>query len=219
MTEKLSVIIFTNQTKTIEIITLALENSEFSVVGASDSVENVRTLISQKAADFLVIDMDTHCDELNRAIHQLKIASPRTRVLVMQKQCDRENIFNIIKAGADIFLPTSLDLDGLPDILSSLLAGELFLPSFVAASILEKINIEEQSSDMFSANITERERSLLQFFSQGCSQTKAAEALGISETTVNACINNVLQKIHFMDIAQQSYDNIIVDLPSEFELL
>lgn len=219
MTEKLSVIIYTNQTKTIEVINLALKNSGFSVAGASDSVENVRTLISQNAADFLVIDMDTQCDELNQAIHQLKIASPRTRVLVMQKQCDRENIFNIIKAGADIFLPTSLDLDGLPDILSSLLAGELFLPSFVAASILEKINIEEQSSEFFSANITERERSLLWCFSRGCSQTKAAETLGITETTVKACINNILQKIHFMDIAQQSYDNIIVDLPSEFELL
>ena len=97
MTEKLSVIIFTNQAKTIEIINLALENSEFSVAGASDSVEEVRTLISQNAADFLVIDMDTDCNELNQAIHQLKIASPRTRVLVMQKQCNRENIFNLIK--------------------------------------------------------------------------------------------------------------------------
>lgn len=219
MTEKFSVIIFTNQPKTIETINLALESSDFRVTGASDSIENVRTLISQNAADFLVIDMDTHCDELNQAIHQLKIASPRTRVLVMQKQCDQENIFNIIKAGADIFLPTNLDLDGLSEILSSLLAGELFLPSFVAASILEKINVKEHTNDMFSANITERERSLLWCFSHGSSQTKAAETLGITESTVKACINNILQKIHFMDIAQQSYDNIIVDLPSEFQLL
>ena len=219
MTEKLSVIIFTNQAKTIETIKLALEKSQFRVAGASDSVENVRALISQNAADFVVIDMDTHCDELNQAIHQMKIASPRTRVLVMQKQCDRKNIYNIIKAGADIFLPSNLDLDGLSEILSSLMAGELFLPSFVAASILEKIKVKEQPRDMFSANITERERSLLWCFSQGYSQTKAADTLGITESTVNACINNILQKIHFMDIAQQSYDNIIVDFPSEFEQL
>lgn len=218
MTDKLSVIIFTNQTKTIEIINHAIENSEFQVAGISDSVEKVRILLSQNAADFLIIDMDSHCKNLNHTIHQLKIASPRTRVLVVQTRCDRENIFNIIKAGADIFLPADLDLDGLPEILSSLLANELFLPSFVAASILAKINIEPQTNDLFSANITERERSLLWCFSNGCSQTKAAQTLGISEMTVKACMNNVLQKIHFMDIARQSYDNIMVDLPSGFEL-
>lgn len=216
MREKLSVIVFTNQTKTIEMINQAIENSEFRVAGASDSIENVRTLLSQNAADFLMIDMDTHCDDLNRAIYQLKVASPRTRILVMQKRCDQENIFNIIKAGADIFLPTDLDLDGLPEILSSLLAGELFLPSFVAVSILEKINSKQQANDLFYTNITEIERSILLCFSKGCTQTRTAETLGISEITVKACINNILQKIHFMDIARQSYENIMVDLPSEF---
>jgi len=216
MTEKLSIIIFTNQTRTIEVINHVIENSEFRVAGVSDSVENVRILLSQNAADFLIIDMDTQCKNLNQSIHQLKIASPRTRVLVMQKQCDRENIFNIIKSGADIFLPANLDLDGLADILTSLLAGELFLPSFVAASILEKIYNEPEINGQFSANITERERSLLWCFSKGFTQTKASTTLGISENTINACINNIIQKIHFMDIAQQSYENIVVDLPSEF---
>ncbi|MFH1936192.1 MAG: LuxR C-terminal-related transcriptional regulator [Bacteroidota bacterium] len=192
----------------MEAIARVIKDSTFTLGGISDTVDNTRTLLNQYAPEFLFIHLNTSCKETNALVNRFKTVSPRTRILVMGNPCDCETVFNAIKAGADVFLPENLDLDRLPDILSALLENEFYLPAYIAKSLLEKSKRENQSPTEFPFILTNRERAILNGFSSGMTMETVAGKLDVSPDLVKAHAYNILQKIHFVDIAQKQYENI-----------
>ena len=208
MTDKFTVIIFSNQETTVETIARVLQDSIFTIGGISDTVDNTRTLLYQYAPEFLFIHLDTSCKETNTLVNRFKTISPRTRILVIGNTCDYETIFDAIKAGADVFLPENPDLEQLPDILHSLLENEFYLPEYIAKSLHEKSKRENQSPTEFPFILTNRERAILNGFSSEMIMETEAGKLDVSPDLVKAHAYNILQKIHFVDIAQKQYENI-----------
>lgn len=208
MTEKFTVIIFSNQKPTVETIAEVLQDSDFTIEGISSTVENTLTLLSQYAPEFLFIHLNTNCKETNPLVNRFKTISPRTRILVMGNPFDCETVFNAIKAGADVFLPDKPELEQLPEVFSALLENEFYLPSNIAKSLLEKSKNENQSPPEFPFILTKRERAILNGFACGQGLNTVAGQLGVSTDLVKAHSNNILQKIHFVDIAQKQYENI-----------
>ncbi len=212
MPEKFTVIIYSNFKNTVDAISKSLAGSPYAVGGITDSFINTRTLISQYAPEFLIIHLNTDCEETNVIVHRLKAVSPRTRILVIQKQCDSNTIFDAIRAGADVFIPHDLDLDGLTDILNTLLADEIYLPAFVAKSLLERHRQELVSPTEFPLNLADKEEQILTALANGSCLSEIAETLELSEEMIRAYANNVLQKIHFVDIARKQYEEIMSGL-------
>ena len=208
MTDKFTVIIFSNQNTTVEAIARLLKDSIFSIGGISDTVDNTCTLLSQYAPEFLFVHLNTSCKETNTLVNRFKTISPRTRILVMGNPCDCETVFNAIKAGADVFLPENPELNRLPEIFSALLENEFYLPAYIAKSLLEKSKKENQSPTEFPFILTNRERAILNGFSTGMGLDTVASKLEVSPDLIKAHANNILQKIHFVDIAQKQYENI-----------
>ena len=208
MSDKFTLIIFSNQKATVEVIAEVLKDSAFNIGGISNTVDNTRTLLSQYAPEFLFIHLNTSCKETNSLVNRFKTTSPRTRILVMGNPCDCETIFDAIKAGADVFLPEDSDLDRLPEVLSALLENEFYLPAYIARSLLEKSKRENQSPTEFPFILTTRERAILNGFASGLGLDTVATKLEVSPDLIKAHANNILQKIHFVDIAQKQYENI-----------
>ena len=208
MSDKYTLVIFSNQKPTVTDIARALQDSDFSIGGISDTVDNTRMLLNQYAPEFLFIHLNTSCKETNTLVNRFKTVSPRTRIIVMGNPMDSETVFNAIKAGADVFLPETPDLERLPDILSALLENEFYLPAYIAKSLLEKSKQENQAPTEFPLVLTKRERAILNGFSAGLTMDSVAGKLGLSPDLVKAHANNILQKVHFVDIAQKQYENI-----------
>lgn len=208
MSDKYTLVIFSNQKPTVTVIARALQDSDFSIGGISDTVDNTRMLLNQYAPEFLFIHLNTSCKETNILVNRFKTVSPRTRIIVMGNPMDSETVFNAIKAGADVFLPETPDLERLPDILSALLENEFYLPAYIAKSLLEKSKQENQAPTEFPLVLTKRERAILNGFSAGLTMDSVAGKLGLSPDLVKAHANNILQKVHFVDIAQKQYENI-----------
>jgi DNA-binding NarL/FixJ family response regulator len=212
MPEKLTVIIFSNLKDTVDTVSKTLAGSAYAVAGITESFINTRTMLSQYAPEFLIIHLNIDCEETNVIVHRLKAVSPRTRILVVQKQCDSNTVFDAIRAGADVFIPDDLSLDGLKNILDTLLADEIYLPVFVAKSLLERNRQESISPTQFPFNLTEKEEQILTAFANGCCLSEVAEKLDLSSEMIRAHANNVLQKIHFVDIARKQYEEIMSGL-------
>lgn len=208
MTDSYKLIIFSNQNTTVQSIAEVLRNTTFTIGGISKTVDNTCTLLSHYAPEFLFIHLNTNCKETNTLVNRFKTISPRTRILVMGNVCDTETVFNAIKAGADVFLPDNPDLERLPEILSALLENEYYLPAYIAKSLLEKSKRENQSPTEFPLVLTTRERAILNGFATGLGLETVSTKLGVSQDMVKAHANNILQKIHFVDIAQKQYENI-----------
>lgn len=126
----------------------------------------------------------------------------------MGNPCDSESVFNAIKAGAEVFIPENREPDGLVEILKALLENDFYLPAYIAKSLLEKSKTEHVSASEFPFVLTNRERSILSGLSSGIGQETIAVQLSVPPELVLAHANNILQKIHFVDIAQKQYEYI-----------
>jgi DNA-binding NarL/FixJ family response regulator len=212
MSDKFTVILFSNQKNTVDAISKALVSTPFTIAGIAESFINTRTLLSQYAPEFLIVNLAGDCKEANSLLPRFKTISPRTRILVIQDQCNSNAVFDAIRAGADVFIPEGLGLEGLPRILTTLLADEIYMPPFVARSLLERSRQEDLSPAQFPFVLTDKEQAVLQAFSEGACMSTVAEDLNLAEEMVKAHANNILQKIHFVDIARKRYEEIMSGL-------
>ncbi|MCB2209970.1 response regulator transcription factor [bacterium] len=212
MPEKFTVILFSNQKSTVDTVSKALAGSAFTIAGITASFINTRTLLSQYAPEFLIVNLAGESDETNALLPRFKTVSPRTRILVIQARCNSNVVFDVIRVGADVFIPEGQSLEKLPKILNTLLADEIYLPPFVAQSLLARSLQEDDSPSHFPFTLTMKEQALLQAFSEGLSMSEAAATLDLSVELVKAHANNILQKIHFVDIARKRYEEIMAGL-------
>ena len=212
MAEKYPLIIFSNMKDTVDLTSKALAGTPFGLAGITDSFINARTLLSQYAPEFLLIHLNENCQDTNVMVQRLKTVSPRTRILVIPNSSDCNPVFDTIRAGADVIIPDREELSKLPKILQTLLDDEIYLPSFVASSLLERNRQENQSPSEFPFLLTDKEKEILEKFSQGTSPASIAETLDLSNELVRAHANNVIKKIHFVDIARKQYEEIMSGL-------
>lgn len=212
MPEKYPLIVFSNLKETVDAISRALAGTAFGIAGITDSFINARTLLSQYAPEFLLVHLRETCQDTNILIHRLKTVSPRTRILVLPSERDCNAIFDTIRAGADVIIHDQDGLTKLPTILQTLLDDDIYLPPFVAGSLLERNCQEAQSPSEFPFILTEKEKEILEQFARGAGPAAIAEMLKLSDEMVKAYTNNIIKKIHFVDIARKQYEEIMSGL-------
>ena len=212
MPEKYPLIVFSNLKDTVDAISRALAGTPFGIAGITDSFINARTLLSQYAPEFLLVHLKESCQDTNVLVHRLKTISPRTRILVLPGEWDCNTIFDTIRAGADVIIHDQEGLTKLPIILQTLLDDDIYLPTFVASSLLERNRQEMQSPSEFPFILTEKEIEILEQFARGAGPTTIAEALNLSDEMIKAHTNNIVKKIHFVDIARKQYEEIMSGL-------
>lgn len=215
-----SLILYTNQKQIAATIDAYLKGTSFVIKGISGRSEEIITLLKHHAPDFLIINFTHPC--LNPNIHHLKIASPRTRIIITEEGCNLDRIFGLIQAGADSFLSVPFCCEDILKILNSLSHDEIFLPPFVAKSILQKSQEFHQDLHEYPFILTEKERSILWCLSKGINVDEIKIYLGIDEDRINAHLTNILQKIHLSEIVRNFFNEKLIEVKNEnsqFELI
>ena len=215
MPEKFSLIIYTNDKKISKKIDGFLKETPFKIKGISNRFDEIGTLLKHHAPDFLIIALNQPCS--NPSLHPIKVTSPRTRIIITEESCNSDNIFNLIQAGADSFLPKPFYRQDLIDVLISLVNDEVCLPVFVAEAILEKSKEIEYIAREYPFKLTDRDRSILWCLAKGMGLEAIETCLGIEKNLIRAHLTNILQKIHFSDIVQNHLNDKLVEVQSEIE--
>jgi len=215
MSEKYSTILFSDHKEFAKELHTHLEGTSFVVKGISNRADQIKTLLTHHAPDFLIIHLNQPCSY--PSIHSLKISSPRTRIIITEKICHSENIFRIIQSGADSFLPMLFNREVLIQLLTNLTKDEIYLPPYVAKAILEEYQGLEQTAYEYPFILTDRERSILWCLSRGMHLEEIHTYLGISKNFLKAHLTNILQKIHFSDIVQNHFNDKLGEVKSTIE--
>ncbi len=176
--------------------------TEFHVVGEAASGEEAIELARDLIPDVVLMDLILPGIDGVEATRQIKKHSPRTQIVVLTSYHEDEHIFPALKAGATAYILKDIRMDRLTEALLKAVNGEVILHPHVAARVLQNIRGASEDETNPYTELSERELEVLKLLANGLSNSRIAEQLFISESTVKGHISNILSKLHVADRTQ-----------------
>jgi DNA-binding NarL/FixJ family response regulator len=151
-----------------------------------------------------VILMDVRMPNLDgiEAIRRL----PRQRILVLTTFGLDEYIVEALRAGASGFITKDVPANELVRAVRVVAAGDALLTPSVTRQLLDRVArrlpapVGQGPEEL--AQLTDREREVLELLAQGKSNAEIAESLVVGEATVKTHVSNVLMKLGLRDRVQ-----------------
>jgi DNA-binding NarL/FixJ family response regulator len=168
----------------------------FEVVGEAASLAEARGMLHD--VDVAVLDLALPDGYGADIIKELRTVSRHAQALVLSATLDRAEIARAVQGGAAGVLSKTADLDDVVDAVGRLRAGETLLPPDEIAELLRFAHRErerEHDDRQALAELTPREREILQALADGLDSRRIADRLHIAIRTARNHINNILAKL------------------------
>jgi DNA-binding NarL/FixJ family response regulator len=131
-------------------------------------------------------------------IKELRTADPRAQALVLSATLDRAEIARAVEAGAAGVLHKSVDMDEVVESVRRLRAGETLLPLEEVVDLVRFASArkeQEYEARLAIAQLTTREKEVLQALAEGLDGQQIAAQLTISPVTERNHMANILAKL------------------------
>jgi DNA-binding NarL/FixJ family response regulator len=173
----------------------------FVIVGESSDGEHAVELARAKRPDVVV--MDVHLPGLSgvEATRRIRESLPGVHVLVLSAYDDDYYVISLLRAGASGYLLKTAPINELVRAIQQVHAGEFpFHPSILRKVVLNfpsrRTPAQEGSGTLTEAeDLTEREQLVLKLLAEGMSNREIAQAMVISDRTVQAHLTRLFAKM------------------------
>jgi DNA-binding NarL/FixJ family response regulator len=179
------------------VIDLACRDAGVSVVA---SVSSARAAIEACLADtpgLLVLDLDLPDADGFHVLAELEATMPES-VLVLSDRADGDLVLRALRLGARGFVTKAEGLRGLAGTIRRVLAGErVIAPGLEQDAVLALGRFAKRAREgaEVAAELTARERQVLELLSDGHTMRQIATRLGISPRTVETHVAKVYRKL------------------------
>lgn len=170
--------------------------TDFVVVGVSFSINETLTMVAELIPDIVLLEIITFGTDGINAIRHLRQISPRTQVVILTSSEKEELLISAIEAGAVSYNLKTMKMEWLAEELRRVYQGVFRLYPNVATAILQNIYMDNDSRCSIFMNLTNHELNVIRLAANSESNIKICESLLISETMVDAYINNIMNKLH-----------------------
>jgi DNA-binding NarL/FixJ family response regulator len=174
----------------------------FRLVSEHGSGESaVANLPQEKPA---VVLTDINLPRMNgiEAVHRLKTVLPDTQFVMLTVYEDANHIFDALAAGATGYLLKQTPRKELLAAVKQVHAGGSPMTSNIARKVVQSFKQREGPTVAGAAELSPREREVLDYLARGYVYKEIAESLGISLPTVNTYIRRIYEKLHVRSRAQ-----------------
>jgi DNA-binding NarL/FixJ family response regulator len=175
---------------------LLQRESTLEVIGEANDGEEAIVLAHRLHPDVIIMDIRMPNLSGVEATRRIRSELPDVQVLVLTAYDDDQYIFSLLQAGASGYLLKSAPIGDLFSAIHQVRAGESPLAPSIARKVVAKFS--GKSKQLESENLdqlTARESEILQYLARGSSNRDIAEALFISERTVQAHLTNIFAKM------------------------
>lgn len=162
------------------------------VAEAGDAVE-AEEQFRMHSPDVILIDLRLCGCSGAEVIKNLRCKSEKTRFVVLTAHAGEEDVYRAIQAGARAYLLKGTTHDELIETIRLVHSGRSYFPVEIAATLAKRLRGEE---------LTARETDVLVKITRGMSNRRIATLLQISEATVKAHVNSLLNKLGVADRTQ-----------------
>ncbi len=203
MSEPITILIVDDHTVVRQGVRTLLDiHPDLQVVGEAESAEEALPLVEKLVPDVVLLDLLLPGMNGVEATRQMKRISPRTQIVVLTSSAEDEHVFPALRAGALSYLLKDIRPRELAESIRKAARGESVLHSRVAARMIQEVREAKRKVPPAFAELTSREREVLQLLADGQTNTAIAEQLVLSEKTVRGYVSNILSKLHLADRTQ-----------------
>ena len=167
------------------------------VVAEGATAADAVAIAAKHLPDIMLLDVSMPGGGLN-AVREIAAAFPVVKVVMLTVSENEEDLTAALRAGARAYVLKGVAARELVRILRAVAAGEVYVTPSLAASLLFELtgagSTSRQAADPL-ADLTERERQILERVAAGDSNKEIAAQLDLSEKTVKHHMTNILQKL------------------------
>ena len=183
-----------------------LLDPHFDVLAA---VGDGRTLLEQALKlrpDIILLDISMPLLNGLDAARRLRKEVPRSKIVFLSMHSDPEFVVEAFKAGARGYLLKRSAASELVFSLKEILKGGFYVTPLAANALIDGIKDPDDSKSQpiatLSANLTVRQREVLQLVAEGYSAKEIASTLGISVKTVEYHKKQIMDLLNIHTVAQ-----------------
>jgi DNA-binding NarL/FixJ family response regulator len=178
---------------------------DIDVVGEAADGNQALASVRRHRPDVVLMDIRMPNLDGLRAARQLFQEGSPSRVLVLTTFDLDEYVFEALRAGASGFLLKDAPAEDLLAAVRLVAAGDAFLAPAVTRRVIEEFArapAPASTPNPALAQLTPRERDVLQLLVQGLTNSQIAEQMHLGEATVKTHVGNVLGKLQLRDRVQ-----------------
>ena len=187
------------QTLFRELLALRLtQEPDFRVVAEASALAEIRQELRRVAVDVALVELALPDGGGVELIRDLRTLNPEARVLVLTASEDRHEHAVAFAAGASGVVSKTAHVAEIIVAIRKLCAGDTLLSPHEAVELFRLVDEQreaERTAHRLVAQLTPRERELLQLLAEGLDDAAIAERLGISPKTVRNYMVHVLDKL------------------------
>jgi DNA-binding NarL/FixJ family response regulator len=145
-----------------------------------------------------VVLMDINLPGMNgvECVRKLKELLPKTHAIMLTVYEDTDNIFNALAAGATGYMLKRTPKDELLEAIRDVLKGGSPMTTHIARKVVQSFQRAPATPHpVEEANLSPREKEVLDLLAQGHLYKEIAEKLGISYETVHTYIRRIYEKL------------------------
>ncbi len=148
-----------------------------------------------------VVLMDISMPELNgmEATARLAKSCPDSKVLMLSMHNDEEYVAQSLRAGARGYLVKESATRELEHAIQVLARGEVYFSNSISVNAVERL-MADNSSGSALAQLTSRQREILQLIAEGCRTREIAERLSLSIKTVETHRTHLMERLGIWDV-------------------
>jgi DNA-binding NarL/FixJ family response regulator len=191
--KRIRVLILDDHDMVADTIAMALSHQpDIEVVATAGTAADALVRAAATRPDVAVVDYQLPDRDGTATATALRDASPGTKVLMLTGSLDERLVLAAIDAGCSGFLTKGAAVGELISAVRRVHAGEPYIPASMLGTLLPRLSSGFRE---VGADLTAREREVLQLMAGGLTNRAIADRLVLSVNTVRNHVQNVLTKL------------------------
>jgi DNA-binding NarL/FixJ family response regulator len=155
------------------------------------------------APDVILMDVSMPVMDGLEATRRVRAEMPWVKVVFLTVSADERSLSEATRCGASGCLSKRIEPQALYGTLRGVVRGEAPVSRVMAGRLLEEFaRLRRDPAPAPAAELTVREREVLEHVARGKSNKEIAAALAIAENTVKNHLKNILEKLHLENRVQ-----------------
>ena len=176
---------------------------DFEVVGEAGDGRQALEMARELMPDVILMDVSMPLMEGTEATRRIKAELPYVKIVVLTVFDWEHCVFEAVKCGAETYLQKTFEPQALYRTLRGVMRGETPVAPVMARRLLDEFARQHRDpAPAPAAELTAREKEVLEQVARGSSNKEIAAALALAANTVKNHQKNILEKLHLENRVQ-----------------